>query len=43
MKLYRDEGLRFKMKILVTSLPDLKKISPQRPHHLLKSRLHLLV
>jgi len=24
------------MKILVTSLPDLKKISPQRPHHLLK-------
>lgn len=24
------------MKILVTSLPDLKKIHPQRPHHLLK-------
>lgn len=24
------------MKILVTSLPDLKKINPQRPHHLLK-------
>jgi glycosyltransferase involved in cell wall biosynthesis len=24
------------MKMLVTSLPDLKKINPQRPHHLLK-------
>lgn len=24
------------MKILVTSLPDIKKIAPQRPHHLLK-------
>ncbi len=24
------------MKILVTSLPDIKKISPQRPHHILK-------
>lgn len=24
------------MKILVTSLPDLKKVHPQRPHHLLK-------
>jgi glycosyltransferase involved in cell wall biosynthesis len=24
------------MKIIVTSLPDLKKINPQRPHHLLK-------